>query len=207
MTNKDHWDQVYTGRAGDTLSWYQPHAERSLEWIERSGFGPGASVIDIGGGASTLADDLLARGYSDLWVLDLSAAALAAARERLGTTKAGHVRWVEADVTQAVLPTGCFDIWHDRAVFHFLTSQADRAAYVAQVRATLKPGGQVIIATFAEDGPEQCSGLPVMRYDVASLQARFGDAFELLDSDREEHRTPAGRLQRFLYCRFGLIRP
>lgn len=206
MSGREHWDRVYSARAADALSWYQGHAERSLALIEGTGCGRDAAIIDIGGGTSTLTGDLLARGHSDLWVLDLSAAALAAARERLGPA-AARVHWMEADVTRTGLPAGRFDIWHDRAVFHFLTEQDDRAAYVAQARAALKPAGRLIIATFAEDGPERCSGLPVVRYDAAALQAQFGDAFELLHVGREEHRTPAGKVQPFTWCQFRFLHP
>jgi len=199
MSDKAHWDQVYVGRADDALSWYQRHAVRSLAYIEASGAGRDAAIIDVGGGASNLVADLLHKGYAHLWVLDISPAALATARRRLGD-EAARVHWVEADVTRAQLPPAYFDVWHDRAVFHFLTEPAARAAYVAQVHAVVKPGGHVIIATFAEDGPERCSGLPVVRYDARTLAAQFGEGFELLGSEREEHRTPAGTLQRFRYC-------
>ena len=199
MADKTHWDQVYAAKTDDALSWYQAHAWRSLALIEGSGVDRDAAIIDVGGGASTLAADLLDRGYANLWVLDISPAALAAARTRIGKD-AARIHWVEADVTRAVLPPAHFMIWHDRAVFHFLTEAAARAAYVAKARATVKPGGHVIIATFAEDGPEQCSGLPVVRYDAPSLHAQFGDAWELLHTEREAHRTPAGGLQQFRYC-------
>ena len=205
MADKAHWDGIYLGRADDGLSWYQRHAVRSLAYIEASGVGRDAAIIDVGGGASTLVADLLQKGYTNLWVLDISPAALAAARSRLGD-EAAPVHWVEADVTRAQLPPAYFDVWHDRAVFHFLTEPAARAAYLAQAHAAVKPGGHVIIATFAEDGPEQCSGLPVVRYDAPSLYAQFGDAWELLHTEKESHRTPAGALQRFRYCHLRRLR-
>jgi len=153
----------------------------------------------VGGGASTLIDDLLDAGYHDLTVLDLSAAALAVARRRLGT-RADTVRWVEADVLDASLPKTGYSVWHDRAAFHFLTAPADRARYVAQVRRAVRPGGFVLVATFADDGPTRCSGLEVARYCPEALHAEFGTPFLLMASEREEHITPAGVCQAFIYC-------
>lgn len=158
MQSRDHWEKVYSTKATDAVSWFQPHADFSVGLIKATGVDRDAAIIDVGGGASTLVDDLLANGYTDLTVLDLSAAALAAARNRLGA-RASAVRWIEADTTKANLPPNRYDIWHDRAVFHFLTSAEDRAAYVQAVFDSVKPGGHVIVATFAEDGPNQCSGL------------------------------------------------
>jgi ubiquinone/menaquinone biosynthesis C-methylase UbiE len=199
MQSKDHWEKVYTTKATDTVSWFQPHADVSLDLIKATGVSRDAAIIDVGGGASTLVDDLLANGYTDLSVLDLSAAALAAAQRRLGS-RAARVQWIEADVTKADLPAGRFDVWHDRAVFHFLTSAEDRAAYVQAVFRAVKPGGHVIVATFAEDGPNQCSGLPVMRYRADELHAEFGEAFALLNHQKEAHHTPSGKVQQFVYC-------
>lgn len=199
MQSKDHWEKVYTTKASNAVSWFQPHADFSVGLIKATGVGLDASIIDVGGGASTLVDDLLAQGYTDLTVLDLSASALAAARKRLGS-KASAVRWVEADITKADLSANKFDIWHDRAVFHFLTSPEDRAAYVRTVFRSVKPGGHVIVATFAEDGPNQCSGLPVMRYRPDELHAEFGEAFSLLHHEKEAHHTPSGTVQQFVYC-------
>jgi ubiquinone/menaquinone biosynthesis C-methylase UbiE len=198
VSDKSHWDGVYSDRAGDALSWYQAYPERSLELIRDCGIGTDAGIIDVGGGTSGLAFELLRQGFSGLWVLDISAAALAAARNRLGAD-AARVQWVEADITRAQLPAAQFDVWHDRAVFHFFTDPAQQAAYVEKASAAVKPGGHLVISTFDADGPEQCSGLPVARYDVASLQSRFVGRFELMRSEREEHRTPAGKLQRFRY--------
>jgi ubiquinone/menaquinone biosynthesis C-methylase UbiE len=199
MQSKEHWEKVYTTKATDTVSWFQPHAGLSLDLIEATGVSRDAAIIDVGGGASTLVDDLLANGYTDLSVLDLSAAALAAAQRRLGS-RAARVQWIEADVTKADLPARRFDVWHDRAVFHFLTSAEDRAAYVQTVFRAVKPGGHVIVATFAENGPNQCSGLPVMRYRADELHAEFGEAFALLRHQKEAHHTPSGKVQQFVYC-------
>lgn len=196
---KMHWEAVYAQRTPDSVSWFQPHAEHSLELIARAGLTRDAAIIDVGGGASTLADDLLARGYHDLTVLDLSAAALAAAQVRLGDD-ARRVSWVEADITAVDLPRQRYDLWHDRAVFHFLTDVAQRHAYVERVLQSVKPGGHVIVATFAEDGPDHCSGLPVMRYGADALHAEFGAPFELLEHSRETHHTPGGAVQQFVYC-------
>ena len=199
MQSRDHWEKVYTTKATDAVSWFQPHADFSVGLIKATGAGRDAAIIDVGGGASTLVDDLLADGYTDLSVLDLSAAALAAARSRLGA-RASAVRWIEADITRADLPAHSFDVWHDRAVFHFLTAPKDRAAYVQAVFDSVKPGGHVIVATFAEDGPNQCSGLPVMRYRADELHAEFGESFALLSHEKEAHHTPSGIVQQFVYC-------
>lgn len=199
MDTRKHWEQVYSTKSTDAVSWYQAHAERSVRLIEATGVSRSASIIDVGGGASTLVDDLLAKGYRRIAVLDLSAAALRAARQRLGAL-AGSVDWLESDVTKADLPHHRYEVWHDRAVFHFLTSLEDRAAYVRSLLHSVKPGGHVIVATFAEDGPLQCSGLPVMRYSAAGLHAEFGEAFTLVSHEREAHHTPSGITQQFTYC-------
>jgi len=199
MDSKTHWETVYSSKSTEAVSWFQPHADLSLNLIKATGVGRGAAIIDVGGGASTLVDDLVAEGYADLTVLDLSAAALKAARKRLGA-EADRVCWLEADITKAALPASRYDIWHDRAVFHFLTAPADRAAYVRTVLRAVKPGGHVIVATFAEDGPLQCSGLPVMRYRADELHDQFGEAFTLIQHQKEEHHTPFGTVQQFVYC-------
>lgn len=199
MKSKEHWEGVYSSKAADAVSWFQEHAEQSLRLIEGTGVSSSAAIIDVGGGASTLVDDLLCGGYSNLTVLDLSAAALRAASFRLGT-RSGSVRWLEADVVHADLAVHAYDLWHDRAVFHFLTTPQDRSAYVQQVLRSVKPGGHVIVATFAEDGPTQCSGLPVMRYRADELHAQFGEPFTLLQHQKEEHQTPFGTIQQFVYC-------
>ncbi|HLY96303.1 MAG TPA: class I SAM-dependent methyltransferase [Sideroxyarcus sp.] len=199
MQPKDHWEKVYATKATDAVSWFQEHAELSFDLIKSTGAGKDAGIIDVGGGASRLVDDLVAEGYNDLTVLDLSAAALNAARQRLGAQQ-NKVRWIEADITQVNLPANRYDIWHDRAVFHFLTTPEQRAAYVRTVFRSVKPGGHVIVATFAEDGPLQCSGLPVMRYRPDELHDEFGEAFTLLKHQKEAHHTPSGNVQQFVYC-------
>jgi SAM-dependent methyltransferase len=199
MDPKAHWEQVYTQHAATEVSWYQPHAERSLALIRRIAGDRPFSLIDVGGGASTLVDDLLELPGADLTVLDLSGAALAVARDRLGA-RAGRVHWLAGDVTSVPLPAQAYDLWHDRAVFHFLTEPAQRDAYVAQVRHAVRPGGHVIVAAFGPDGPLQCSGLPVMRYAPGELHAQFGGAFELVEHATEVHRTPGGTVQPFVYC-------
>ncbi|GAB1394725.1 class I SAM-dependent methyltransferase [Rhodocyclaceae bacterium] len=199
MPQKEHWEQVYTTKPTTGVSWFQVHAEQSLRLIQDTGVPRSAAIIDVGGGASTLVDDLLAGGYGALSVLDISAAALKAAQARLGPA-AEQVHWLVGDITTIDLPVQAFDVWHDRAVFHFLTTPEQRAAYVRQVLRTVKPGGHVIVSTFAEDGPLQCSGLPVMRYSADGLHAEFGTPFELIRHEKEEHRTPAGGIQQFVYC-------
>jgi len=199
MQPKEHWEKVYETKPTDAVSWFQEHAEQSLRLIRETGVPLTASIIDVGGGASTLVDDLLDNGYQALTVLDLSGAALAAAQRRVGS-RAQSVQWIEANITDARLAAHAYDVWHDRAVFHFLTSPADRHAYVEAVLRAVKPGGHVIVATFAEDGPTQCSGLPVMRYSAGELHAEFGSPFTLLRHEKEEHHTPSGNVQKFVYC-------
>ena len=199
MDPKSHWERVYHSKLPTQVSWYQPHALRSLSLIRRVSPPPDGAIIDVGGGASTLIDDLLDAGYHDLTVLDLSATALAESRARLGT-RANHVRWIEADILEAPLPEDGYSVWHDRAVFHFLTAPVDRARYVTQVRRAVRPGGFVLVATFADDGPTRCSGLEVDRYSPEALHAEFGAPFRLLTSEREEHITPGGVRQAFIYC-------
>lgn len=196
---REHWEKVYLTKQSDAVSWFQEHATRSLELIHSVGAPLTANVIDVGGGASTLVDDLLSSGFKNVSVLDLSASALKVARKRLGAAGDG-VTWIAGDICTVDLPVQAFDIWHDRAVFHFLTDPVDRAAYVRQVMKSVKPGGHVIVATFAPDGPEQCSGLPVVRYAPGALHEEFGPSFELLEHMSEEHKTPWGSVQHFVYC-------
>ncbi len=203
MQPKVHWEQVYSSKATNTVSWFQEHAETSLQMIQACSVSLGAAIIDVGGGASTLVDDLLKKGYSNLSVLDISAAALHAAQVRLGGN-AGAVTWIEADITKSKLPPHAYDVWHDRAAFHFLTDADDRHAYVEAVLRTVKPGGHVIVATFAEDGPTQCSGLPVMRYGTDQLSGEFGEQFILAAHAKEAHHTPFGTIQQFTYCHFRI---
>lgn len=204
MRSKDHWENVYTTKPTDSVSWFQEHADLSLDLIRSTGVGKDAGIIDVGGGASTLVDDLLADGYSDLSVLDLSEAALGVARKRLGDAEK-NVRWIVADITEVDLPSKRYDIWHDRAVFHFLTTPAQRAAYVQTVFRSVKPGGHVIVAAFAENGPLECSGLPVMRYRPDELHEQFGESFKLLAHCTEHHQTPSGKVQPFVYCYCRLL--
>lgn len=199
MDNKAHWEQVYANKASDAVSWYQEHAAQSLKIIQDIGLGKDARIIDIGGGASILVDDLISEGYRQVSVLDLSAAALKVARQRL-SSQANEVQWIEGDITKVALPAQGYDIWHDRAVFHFLTEPEDRHAYVEQVLRAVRPGGYVIVATFAEDGPQKCSGLPAVRYRPDTLHSEFGPAFELLGHENEAHHTPFGTVQQFIYC-------
>ena len=199
METKEHWETVYQSKPTTEVSWFQPHAALSLELIRKADVPHSASIIDVGGGASTLTDDLIADGYRRITVLDLSGNALRAAQARLGE-RAEQVRWIEGDVLNASLPEHAYDVWHDRAVFHFLTDEKDRRLYIAAVLRAVKPGGLVIVATFAEDGPERCSGLPVKRYAADELHAEFGEPFTLLGHVRESHTTPAGKEQPFVYC-------
>jgi SAM-dependent methyltransferase len=202
MERREHWDNVYNTKAPEAVSWYQPHLETSLRLIE--GVCPGRqwSVIDVGGGASTLVDDLLDAGYADVTVLDISEKALLVDRRRLGV-RAGGVEWIQGDITLSLLEPARYDVWHDRAVFHFLTSHADRQRYVSQVARSVRPGGYLIVATFGPEGPEQCSGLPVARYDAASLHRELGARFHLMESSADMHATPFGTMQQFVY---GLFR-
>ena len=199
MDPRIHWQKVYGTRKPTEVSWYQPVAAVSLAMIGRVASDHVAAIVDVGGGASTLVDGLLAEGYTNVTVLDVSATALAEASARLAGA-AARVTWLEANVLDARLPHNAYDVWHDRAVFHFLTDLADRRRYVQQVHGAVRVGGYVMVATFAPDGPMKCSGLDVVRYAPEELHAQFGSDFQLLDSAREEHHTPAGTIQPFVYC-------
>lgn len=200
MDRKQHWEEVYREKAEDTVSWFQVHPDLSLELIRATGVGHRDAIIDVGGGASRLVDHLLAEGRTDLTVLDIAEAALERAGARLGPS-ALKVQWLVADVTRWQ-PQRLYRLWHDRAVFHFLTEPAERAAYARNLRTALVPGGSAIIASFAPDGPERCSGLPVQRYSPESLAVELGPAFRLKHSLSDSHLTPAGRVQRFQYSLF-----
>lgn len=195
-----HWQHVYTRKDEQAVSWFEAVPQVSLDLIRATGIGPDAAIIDIGGGASRLVDALLDEGFHDLTVLDVSREALAKTKARLGA-RSGPVHWLTADVT-IWQPARRYDLWHDRAALHFLTAPEERAAYAERVLRAVKPGGHVIIATFAPDGPERCSGLPVVRHDAASLAALLGPSFELMESRRQDHTTPAGATQRFQFSCF-----
>jgi len=199
MDAKTHWEKVYKTKKPESVSWYRAHLETSLALIERAARSPSASIIDIGAGESTLVDDLLARGYENITVFDISETALDVTKKRLGPL-AQQSEWIVADVTQVELPPSAYDVWHDRAVFHFLTSIEQRAAYVRNVAKAVRAGGHVIVSTFGPEGPTKCSGLQVSRYDAASLHGEFGPRFRLVESSQELHRTPFGTTQQFLYC-------
>jgi len=199
MDVKSHWEKIYTTKTPESVSWYRAHLETSLALVERAAESRSASIIDIGGGESTLVDDLLLRGYRNVTVLDVSQTAIDVTRKRLGSA-AEQVRWLVGDVTEIELEPHAYDLWHDRAVFHFLTAPERRLAYVRQVTRAVKPGGHVIVSTFGPEGPAKCSGLDVMRYDAESLHDEFGGQFRLVESSKELHETPFGATQQFLYC-------
>lgn len=194
-----HWERIYRSKDPTQVSWYQPEPRLSLALIRRVAPDLGAPIIDVGGGASTLVDGLLHACYHELTVLDVARSALAIAQRRLGHG-AGRVTWLAANVLDVALPKAGYAVWHDRAVFHFLTDRRDRARYVAQARRAVRPGGHVIVASFSLEGPAKCSGLAVARYSPEGMHAEFGEGFRLLDSEREDHNTPAGALQAFVYC-------
>ena len=199
MTQREHWEDIYRTQSDSEVSWYQSEAKVSLDLIRRVAPASESPIIDVGGGASTLVDGLPDAGYRRLTVLDLAGSALAVAKQRLGR-EAEQVEWIESDVLTAPFPSASYAVWHDRAVFHFLTDPSDRARYVAQVRNAVQPGGHAIVASFAPDGPTRCSGLEVVRYSPDTMHAEFGRSFQLLDSVREDHHTPSGVTQAFLYC-------
>jgi len=199
MDPRTHWETVYRTKDVHEVSWFQAEARRSLDLIGAVCPDRTAPIIDVGAGASVLVDNLLDAGYRDLTVLDLSETALKISQARLGADSA-KVKWMRADVLRAELDEDGYALWHDRAVFHFLTDAADRQAYVEQVRRAVRPGGHVLVATFAEDGPDHCSGLPVVRYSAKGLHSEFGAGFQLVRREHEDHRTPLGGEQSFLYC-------
>jgi 2-polyprenyl-3-methyl-5-hydroxy-6-metoxy-1,4-benzoquinol methylase len=199
MGPQKHWDDIYAGRSPEVFSWFRPHLETSISLIERAAPHRSACIIDVGGGESTLVDDLLAKGYQNIDVLDISQNALEVTKTRLGDASKA-VGWLCADIRTVTLPRHSFDVWHDRAVFHFLTDARDRVDYVKQVEKTVKPGGHVIVSTFGTAGPEKCSGLEVVRYSSSSLHNEFGRRFQLVESSSELHHTPTGTTQQFIYC-------
>jgi len=199
MKPKNHWKAIYAKKDPRLVSWFQEHAETSLRLIQEYAKNKNAHIIDVGAGASILVDDLLGAGYKNIDVLDISEDALSVVKQRLAS-KAKAINWISANILDADLSRHQYDLWHDRAVFHFLTDEEDRKTYVDQVLKALKPGGQVIISTFGVDGPLMCSGLPIVRYDHKSLHNEFGHAFELLEHGQEDHLTPDGSVQKFVYC-------
>jgi len=199
MGEATHWDKIYREKAPDSVSWYRAHLETSLALIRKAAPDRSASIIDVGGGESTLVDDLLKDGYPNVTVLDISQTAIDVTRRRLGRL-AANVSWLCGDITKIDLSGRCFDVWHDRAVFHFLTSPEQRVAYVRRVARTVNRGGHVLVSTFGPEGPQKCSGLDVVRYDSDSLHAEFGAHFQLIESSKELHETPFGTTQQFLYC-------
>jgi ubiquinone/menaquinone biosynthesis C-methylase UbiE len=200
LERQSHWQNVYQTKGERDVSWFQEVPAISLDLIHATGLSFDAPIIDIGGGASRLVDALVTEGFRSLSVLDVSEKALAASRERLGPG-AKNVAWIVADVT-AWRPDKSYDVWHDRAAFHFLTEPADRTAYAECVRSAVHPGGHVIIGTFAPDGPERCSGLPILRHDAASIGNVLGPSFKLIESRRHDHQTPGGSIQHFQFSRF-----
>jgi ubiquinone/menaquinone biosynthesis C-methylase UbiE len=202
--DRAHWEETYAEKEPDRVSWFQDRPVRSLDLIEAAELEPTAGIIDVGGGASNLAGELLRIGYSDVTVADISAGALDCARNALGPDGV-RVRWLQADVRTCDFAR-TFDLWHDRAVFHFMVTAADREAYLAALRRALAPGGQVVILTFGPAGPTQCSGLPVQRYDIDTLQATLGPEFRLLSSGLEAHTTPSGNEQQFLSAHLVRVR-
>lgn len=197
--SKSHWEQVYGSKTPDALSWYAPHLDDSLVYIRRASVATDASIVDVGGGEATLVDDLLEAGYRKVAVLDLSERALEVCRTRLAE-RAAHVTWLVADVLEHDFTPRSIDVWHDRAVFHFLTESNQRQRYVAQVLQALRPGGYAIVGAFGPQGPTQCSGLPVARYSSEELHHEFGSPFHLLDHSTTVHTTPWGTTQQFVYC-------
>lgn len=196
---KPHWEKIYKTKSSQEVSWYTPCLEKSLELIKALGLAVDAQILDVGAGASTLPDDLLTSGFKNITVLDISSEALRVSKDRLGN-KAGQVQWLEADITQVSLPSGHYDFWHDRAVFHFLTERADREKYLNHCRESLKRGGYVLMATFGPNGPLKCSGLEIVRYSAESLKSEFGKEFCLKRHFTEIHKTPFDTTQEFLYC-------
>ena len=201
MERHAYWEKVYQTRGENEVSWFQESPSISLELIRTTGVATNAAIIDIGGGASRLVDGLLDQGFAAVTVLDLSEKALETSKARLGESSAANVKWIAADVTKWE-PVQKYDVWHDRAAFHFLSDPADRAAYADRILRAVRPGGYVIIGTFALDGPERCSGLPVVRYDSAAISKVLGPAFNLVESRTDAHKTPGGTIQRFQFSCF-----
>lgn len=198
---QEHWEKIYSTKSLDEVSWTRPHLDSSLEIIDSLDLSLDASIIDVGSGASSLADDLVERGFRNITLLDISKSALDHARTRLGE-RSQSIDFIDADIRTSFFPPNKFDLWHDRAVFHFLTDGSDRDSYVERLTTGLRPGGNVVIATFANDGPLKCSGVDVRRYDENTLAETLGSEFTLIHSFREQHLTPFETTQNFLYTHF-----
>ena len=201
MDRKDHWESIYTNKSTQAVSWYQSEATLSLELIAHAGLKQNDAIIDVGGGASVLVDHLLHHGYTNITVLDISSRAIQHVQERLAD-KSTQVHWVSTDVTEFDAPQQ-YRLWHDRAVFHFLTDKDEQQKYVEILKNSTHPEAQVIIAAFAIGGPEKCSGLNIVQYDAAKLSKVLGDTFKLLEERTEQHITPSGQIQQFGYYRFS----
>lgn len=201
MNQRDHWEQVYSTKLTEKMGWYKRHLQTSLDWIKELGLAADAPIIDVGGGASTLVDDLLGEGYRSITVLDISEEALCSVKERLGK-KANMVTWLNGDITSVVLPGHHYELWHDRAVFHFLTELDQQQKYRETLLQAIKPRGYLIIGTFTSEAPPECSGLPVQRYNLEQLEDTLGAEFELVRHHKEQHVTPGGLEQMYLYCCF-----
>ena len=201
MSNTRHWDEIYSNKLSDKVGWYTPHLITPLNWIEGLNFEPDEAIIDVGGGASTLVDDLLEKGHKNITILDLSKRAIQLTQERLGNISS-LVTWLQGDVTRLEFPNQYYRLWHDRAVFHFLTEPEIRQRYKDALIEALQIDGFFIIGTFAPEAPPQCSGLPVQRYNSQSLSKLFGNEFELRLSQYESHFTPSGLEQAYVYCLF-----
>ena len=201
---KDHWENIYKTKSSQEVSWYSPHLEKSLDLIAGLGLPADAQILDVGAGASTLPDDLLDKGFKNITVLDISSEALKVSKERLGKN-ADLIQWLEGDITQVSLKADNYDLWHDRAVFHFLTKPEDRKKYVKNLVSSLKPSGYVLMATFGPNGPMKCSGLEIVRYSDESLKAELGERFHLDSHFLDVHKTPFNTTQEFLYGLFRKI--
>ena len=201
MNRQDHWEQVYRSKAADKLCWYEPHLQTYVKWIGDLDLSPSSPIIDVGGGVSTLVDDLLGAGYRSITVLDISHQALSKAQERLAR-RSESVTWLNADITKSALPHQKYELWHDRAVFHFLTEAEDRLAYKRNLLSALKLDGHLIIGTFAPEAPAKCSGLPVRRYSKQQLVDEIGSDFSLVSDVKELHITPGGVEQMYQFCKF-----
>lgn len=200
MGSAEHWKHVYERREPNQVSWFEASPATSLRWIERTGVAADAAILDAGGGASALAGELARRGYTDITVAEISPGAVERARAALGET-AERITWIEADLRTHAFARR-YDLWHDRAVFHFMVEAADRDAYMGTMAAAVRPGGHLVLATFGPDGPTECSGLPVRRYGADALAALLADRFLLIDSELTEHRTPSGSTQQFTFALF-----